>query len=44
VGDIHNLAVYVLLGFILLHVAGALYHPIWKRDGVLQRMTSGQPE
>jgi cytochrome b561 len=37
-GDIHNILVYVLLGFIGLHVAGALYHHFVKRDGVLQRM------
>jgi cytochrome b561 len=37
-GDIHNILVYVLLGFIALHVAGALYHYFVKRDGVLQRM------
>jgi cytochrome b561 len=43
-GDIHNILVYVLLGFIALHVACALYHALWKRDGVLQRMLSGQAE
>lgn len=37
-GDIHNILVYVLLGFIALHVAGALYHYFVKRDRVLQRM------
>lgn len=37
-GDIHNVLVYVLLGFIALHVAGALYHYFVKRDRVLQRM------
>jgi cytochrome b561 len=37
-GDIHNLLVYVLLGFILLHVAAALYHRFIKRDQVLDRM------
>jgi cytochrome b561 len=37
-GDIHNLLVYVLLGFIVLHVTGALYHYFVKRDRVLQRM------
>jgi cytochrome b561 len=37
-GDIHNILVYVLLGFIVLHVAGALYHYFLKRDRVLQRM------
>ena len=37
-GDIHNILVYVLLGFIVLHVAGALYHYFILRDRVLQRM------
>jgi len=37
-GDIHNILVYVLLGFIALHVAGALYHYFIRRDRVLQRM------
>jgi cytochrome b561 len=37
-GDIHNVLVYVLLGFIGLHVAGALYHYFIRRDQVLQRM------
>jgi cytochrome b561 len=37
-GDIHNILVYVLLGFIVLHVAGALYHYFIRRDEVLQRM------
>jgi cytochrome b561 len=37
-GDIHNILVYVLLGFIALHVAGALYHYFIKRDRVMQRM------
>jgi cytochrome b561 len=40
-GDIHNILVYVLLGFIALHVAGALYHLLVKKDGVMQRMLSG---
>jgi cytochrome b561 len=39
-GDIHNILVYVLLAFIALHVAGALYHYLIKRDQVLQRMLS----
>jgi cytochrome b561 len=44
-GDIHNILVYVLLGFIALHVAGAIYHYFIKRDQVVQRMlvTSGSP-
>lgn len=37
-GDIHNILVYVLLGFIVLHVAGALYHYFIRRDQVMQRM------
>jgi cytochrome b561 len=37
-GDIHNVLAYVLLGFIALHIAGALYHYFMKKDWVLQRM------
>jgi len=37
-GDIHDILVYVLLGFIVLHVAGALYHYFIRRDKMLQRM------
>ena len=37
-GDIHNILVYVLLGFIILHVAGALYHYFVKHDQVVGRM------
>lgn len=37
-GDIHNIVVYVLLGFIVLHVAAALYHYFIKRDRVVARM------
>jgi cytochrome b561 len=37
-GDIHNVLVYVLLGFIILHVAGALYHYFVKHDQVVGRM------
>ena len=40
-GDIHNVLVYVLLGFIILHIAGALYHRFIKKDDVMQRMLSG---
>lgn len=39
-GDIHNILVYVILGFIVLHVAGALYHYLIKKDDVMQRMLS----
>ena len=37
-GDIHNILVYVLLGFIILHVAAALYHHFVKHDQVVGRM------
>jgi cytochrome b561 len=37
-GDIHNVLVYVLLGFIVLHVAGALYHRFVKHDQIVARM------
>jgi cytochrome b561 len=40
-GDIHNILVYVLLGFILLHVTGALYHYFIKHDRVVARMLPG---
>ncbi len=40
-GDIHNVLVYVLLGFIVLHVAAALYHYFVKRDQVVARMLPG---
>lgn len=40
-GDIHNVLVYVLLAFIVLHVAAALYHHFVKRDQVVGRMLPG---
>ena len=40
-GDIHNVLVYVLLGFIVLHVAAALYHYFVKHDEVVARMLPG---
>jgi cytochrome b561 len=40
-GDAHAFLVYVLLAFILLHVAGALYHQFVMRDRVLSRMLPG---
>ena len=42
-GDIHNILVYVLLGFIALHVAAALYHYFIRRDRVMQRMLPQTP-
>ena len=40
-GDIHGNLVWVLLGFILLHVSGALYHHFVRKDAVLARMLPG---
>jgi len=40
-GDIHDTLVYVLLAFIVLHVAGGLYHYFVLRDRTLQRMMPG---
>jgi len=40
-GDIHNILLYVLLGFIVLHVAAALYHYFVKQDEVVARMLPG---
>lgn len=37
-GDVHNVLVYVLLGFIVLHIAAAAYHYFIKRDQVVARM------
>ena len=39
-GDVHGLAMWVLLGVIGLHAAGALYHHFIRRDDVLRRMLS----
>ncbi len=41
-GDVHIVFIYVLLGVIALHIAGALYHHVFKRDGVLLRMLPGR--
>jgi cytochrome b561 len=40
-GDIHNILVYVLLGFIVLHVTATLYHYFVKHDRVVARMLLG---
>lgn len=37
-GDVHVVLIYVLMGLIGLHIAGALYHHFIKRDAVLGRM------
>lgn len=38
VGAVHGALAWALLAVILLHVCGALYHALVKRDGVFQRM------
>ncbi|MFC7705047.1 cytochrome b/b6 domain-containing protein [Plastorhodobacter daqingensis] len=41
-GGLHGVFVYVLLGAILLHVAGALKHHLVDRDDTLRRMLPGR--
>ena len=43
VGNVHGTLALALLAVIALHVAGALYHGLVKRDGVLQRMLPSGP-
>ena len=40
-GDIHNVLIYVLLGFIALHLAGALKHQFIDGNNILKRMLPG---
>jgi cytochrome b561 len=40
-GDIHDVVIYVLLGFIALHLAGVLKHKFIDRSNVLRRMLPG---
>jgi cytochrome b561 len=40
---IHKALALVLVAFIALHVAAALYHYLIRRDGVLQRMVPWLP-
>ena len=37
-GDVHGLAMWVLLGLVGLHTAAALHHHFVRRDDVLRRM------
>jgi cytochrome b561 len=39
--EIHELAAFVLLGLIVLHVAGVLFHHLIRRDAILSRMLPG---
>lgn len=40
-GDIHNVVIYVLLGFILLHLAGVLKHQFIDHGNIIRRMVPG---
>ena len=40
-GDAHEILAYVMIGVIVLHVAGALRHVIIDKDNTLRRMTCG---
>ena len=42
VGTLHGLAAILLVLLALAHVAGALWH-VFKRDGTIKRVLSGQP-
>ncbi len=35
---LHFLAHYVVIGLVALHIAGALHHALWRRDGLVRRM------
>ncbi len=37
-GDIHTSTSYLILALVALHLAAALYHQFWLRDGLLSRM------
>lgn len=41
VGGVHKAVALVLVALIVLHVSGALYHALVKRDGVIRRMLPG---
>ncbi len=41
IGGVHKTVAIVLLALIALHVSGALYHALVKRDGVIRRMLPG---
>ena len=41
-GDLHEWFAYVIIGFVVLHLVGALKHHIIDRDDTLRRMVSGR--
>ena len=38
VDEIHDLTAWTIMGLVVVHVAAALYHHVWRRDDVLLRM------
>ncbi len=40
---LHEISVFVMIGALALHIAGALKHHLLDRDGTLARMTRGTP-
>jgi cytochrome b561 len=40
---LHEISAFALAGLVLLHVAAALKHQFWDRDGLLNRMLPGRP-
>lgn len=41
--EAHELAAYAVIALVVVHVAAAIWHARVKRDGVLERMTKGEP-
>ena len=41
--EAHELLAYAMIGLVVVHVAAAIWHARVKRDGVLQRMATGEP-
>jgi len=41
--EVHELLVWLLVAFLALHMAAALWHHFFRRDAVLLRMLRGQP-
>jgi len=42
VGEVHNVAMYVIIGFVALHVVGVVWSEITKDRGLISRMVSGE--
>lgn len=42
--EIHEVSSVILLSFIVLHIGGALYHGLIKKDGIIRRMLPGSSD